>query len=201
MSRTRSNQSISQSVSLLMPDKNPRHWSSFPILDFAQGTVVRNPPGEGPGYWAGAPSVTYDEERGDFYLVYRLRRPRGVEPDRGAEVRIARGREGVDFEDIWRGTKEILRSASIERCALVREAAGRWVLYVSYVDPADGRWRVDRVETDRPDAFDLACAQAVLTAADLGVEGVKDPFVFQVAGLQHMIVSVAIRAARYPGRL
>jgi hypothetical protein len=135
--------------------------------------------------------VTYDAEQGDFYLVYRLRRPRGVHPDRGAEVRIARSRDGLAFDDIWSATKDQLHTTSIERCALARGRDGRWRLYVSYVDPADQRWRIDVTEADRPDAFDLTAVRSVLTAADIAAEGVKDPFVFRVAGLDHMIVSYA----------
>jgi hypothetical protein len=171
---------------------DPRAWASCPRFDPQQGTVIRHPPGQGPGYWAGAPGVTFDAEAGCFYLVYRLRRPRGVHPDRGAEVRIARSHDGVIFEDIWLGMKDQLNSASIERCALARGPEGCWLLYLSYVDPADQRWRIDLVEADQPDAFDLNQPRAVLTAADIGAEGVKDPFVFRVAGLYHMIVSYAI---------
>jgi hypothetical protein len=177
-----------------MNGTDPRHWSPLPLFDPEQGVVIRQPPGHGPGYWAGAPGVTFDAEHGTFYLVYRLRRPRGVHPDRGAELRIARSGDGLAFDDIWSATKDALRSSSIERCALVRTAAGKWTLYVSYVDPADRRWRIDAVQADRPDSFDLKRARPVLTAADVGAEGVKDPFVFRVAGLYHMIVSLAAAA-------
>ncbi|MBX6312071.1 MAG: hypothetical protein IRY99_03995 [Isosphaeraceae bacterium] len=174
-----------------MPAIDPRDWARFPLFDPAEGTIIRHPPGEGPGYWIGAPGAAYDAERGDFYLVYRLRRPRGIEPDRGAEVWIARSRDGFTFEDIWTGTKDQLQSPSIERCALVREPSGRWALYISYVDPADGRWRIDRAEADRPDGFNLAATRPVLTADAIGAEGVKDPIVFRLAGLYHMLVSFA----------
>ncbi len=173
-----------------MAQDDPRDLAAFPAFDPGQGQVIRQPPGTGPGYWAGAPSVTFDREAGDFYLVYRLRRPRGVEPDRGAEVRIAKGRDGVSFEDIWTGSKDQLGSTSIERCALVREG-GTWALFVSYVDPSDGRWRIDRVEAERPDGFELPGARPVLTAAETGTEGVKDPFLFRVGNLYHMIASIA----------
>jgi hypothetical protein len=175
-----------------MPQPDPRNWAPVAPFEPELGTVIRQPPGEGAGYWAGAPGAMFDPVDGRFYLVYRLRRPRGVQPDRGAEVRIARSDDGVSFEDIWRGTKDQLDSPSVERCALVREAADRWALFVSYVDPRDGRWRIDRVEASAPDRFDLATAQPVLTAASVGAEGVKDPFLFRLAGLNHMIVSFAV---------
>lgn len=170
---------------------DPQHWAPLPPLDPAAGTVIRSPLAVGEGYWAGAPGALYDASTGLFYLIYRLRRPRGVHPDRGAEVRLATSRDSLTFDDIWSGKKEALGTSSIERCAIRRLASDRWVLYVSYVDPADGRWRIDLVEADRPERFDLAQARPVLSAADIKAEGVKDPLVVQVAGLYHMIVSYA----------
>lgn len=126
-----------------------------------------------------------------FYLSYRLRRQKGDHPDRGAETRIACSSNGVEFEDIWSGHKATLDSTSIERCALIRMPAGHWGLFISYVDPADRRWRIDLVENDDPAGFDLTERTGVLTAKDIGAEGVKDPFVCQIAGLYHMVVSYA----------
>ena len=69
------------------------------------------------------------------------------------------------------------------------------LLYVSSVDPADGRWRIDLITTSDPARFDAATAQPVLTAATTGTEGVKDPVIARdVAGLL-MFASVAVRAA------
>jgi hypothetical protein len=124
-------------------------------------------------------------------MVYRLRRPRGDHPDRGAETRIAYSRDGISFEDIWSGTKDQLETTSIERSALVHLPEGGWRLYVSYVDPEDGRWMIGLVEADAPDAFDLRTTRPVLKAADIATEGVKDPFIFEITGLYHMVVSHA----------
>ncbi len=179
-----------------MPQHNEtEHIPRFEPFDPALGTVVESPPGEGRGYWAGAPGVTYDEHDGFFYLIHRVRRPRGVHPDRGAEIHLSRSRDGIDFETIWTGSKEQLHSASIERCAIRRLGDNRWVLYISYVDPADQRWRIDLCEAPSPDGFDLRRTTPVLTAADANAEGVKDPFVFQVASRYHMIVSFAAATA------
>lgn len=174
-----------------MAENTSRDWAEFQTFDPNQATVIRQPPGEGPGYWAGAPSVTFDAETNAFYLVYRVRRPRGVEPDRGAEIKIARSDDGVHFEDLWTGRKETLESTSIERCLLTRMPGGQWGFFLSYVDPADGRWRIDCVESENPSEFDLNRRIPVLTAADINAEGVKDPFLFKVAGLYHMVVSYA----------
>ncbi len=174
-----------------MSADDPSVLASFRPFDPSSGIIIRQPPGAGPGSWAGAPGSSFDPDSGQFYLVYRLRNPRGVEPDRGYEVRIARGGDGVQFEDIWSGTKDQLDSPSLERCALVREGPGRWAFYVSSVDPADGRWRIDRAEADRPEHLDLTRTRPALTAAMIGAEGVKDPVIVRIAGLDHMVVSFA----------
>ena len=174
-----------------MPCQDPRHWAKTTRFDPNEAIVIRQPPGEGPGFWAGAPSVMFDEETQTFLLVYRLRRPRGVHPDRGAEIRVARSSDGIEFDDIWSGQKNSLGTTSIERCALIRMPQGHWGLFISFVDPVDGRWRIDIVEADAIVDFDLSNSKRVLTAGALGVEGVKDPFLFQIAGLYHMVVSFA----------
>jgi hypothetical protein len=88
-----------------------RRWF-VPVVHFdpAEGVTVVEPPGSGPGYWAGAASVLYDcptcaeapsprastsaaggatvpgcpppDGRGTFSLYYRLRRPREARPRR-----------------------------------------------------------------------------------------------------------------------
>ncbi|MBW3634324.1 MAG: hypothetical protein KY456_14980, partial [Chloroflexi bacterium] len=77
------------------------------------------------------------------------------------------------------------------RCALVQSEKGGWRLYVSYVDGADGRWRIDVIEANAPDAFDPATRTPVLTAGAIEAEGVKDPWVTCVNGMWTMIASFA----------
>ncbi len=168
-----------------------KSWACMTTFDPTEGVIIRRAPGASRGYWTGAPSVRYEPEESAFYLLYRLRRPRGEAPDRGAEVHLARSEDGIEFETIWTGRKEQLGTASIERCCLARDAHGRWLLYVSYVDPADGRWRIDRVDARRPDQFDLSQPRPVLTASDVAAEGIKDPFVFRFANRFYMLASFA----------
>lgn len=172
---------------------DPRNWSSFPSMDPASGTLIRPSPGRGTGCWSGAPGAAYDAAQSHFYLVYRLRHPRGVTPDRGFEVRIATGRDGVRFDDIWAASKDQLHAASLGRCSLVQRPTGAWRLYVSYVHPVDGRWQIGLIEAERPDRFEPGTLRPVLTATNIAAEGVKDPFVFRVAGLWHMAVTYAGR--------
>jgi hypothetical protein len=173
---------------------DPQYWVFPGLFDPGATSIIRSPEREEPGYWVGAPGAFYDVETGDYYLLYRIRRPRGVNPDRGAEVHLARSRDGLQFETIWTCNKDQLETASIERNAVRRLDNGQFALYLSFVDPADGRWRIDVCTSDRIDRFDVTRRTTVFTSADLGIEGVKDPVVFRVAGQWQMIVSFATAA-------
>jgi len=141
--------------------------------------VVREPAGIGQGYWAGAPGVFYARDERALYLTYRLRRPRGVAPDRGGEARIARSVDLRHFEDIWSTTKDKYDSVSIERSAICRGRDGAWRYFTSFVDPADGRWCVSVLKESDPRRLDPSSARRLFTAGPLGLEGVKDPWIFE----------------------
>ena len=160
------------------------------FLTREQGQTIIAPQGEGKGWWAGAPSVVYDDETQKFYLYYRVRKPR---PVRGGECHIAESRDGLHFETIWSATKQDFDSPSVERFSLTKSPDGGWLLYPSYVDPADNRWRIDVIQADDPASFDVAQRRKVLTAGDVGVEGVKDPWVMNVNGLWMMLISYAVK--------
>ena len=153
--------------------------------------VVREPAGVGQGYWAGAPGVFYARDEKAFYLTYRIRRPRGVTPDRGGEARIARSVDLRHFEDIWSTTKDDYDSVSIERSAIHRGRDGAWRYFTSFVDPADGRWCVSVLKDSDPRRLDPSAARRLFTAGPLGLEGVKDPWIFEEAGVHYMLLSVA----------
>jgi hypothetical protein len=164
------------------------------IFNPEEGRVIREPMGSGEGWWAGAPGAFYDQETRRFYLTYRYRRPRGVHPDRGGEFLIAESADGVEFHDVWRLTKDRLNSPSIERGCLRRLEDGCWRLWIGYVDPQDNRWRIDGMEAGSTVDFDPAQRRRVFTAPELGVEGVKDPWVFAEGLALWMIASFAARA-------
>jgi len=167
-----------------------RKWfGALPLLDPKSGTVVREAPGSGPGCWAGACSALYDDEIGKFYLYYRLRKPRNL--GRGYECRIAESSDGIQFTDIWSAAKERFDSPSIERSCIFKPAEGVYRLYISHVDPEDNRWRIDVMEAGSPSGFDPGARRKVLTAADAGVEGVKDPYVLLIGRTYYMIGSYA----------
>src|SRR2546430_14744890 len=105
----------------------------------AVGRVIREPAGGESGYWAGAPGVFYAADERAWYLTYRIRRPRGVAPDRGGEARIARSAALEKWEGDWSVMKDKFDSASIERCALRKGPHGQSRYLASYGAPADGR--------------------------------------------------------------
>src|SRR5215510_29689 len=86
--------------------------------ELAAAAIICEPVGNEKGYWTGAPGVFYAADEKAWYLTYRIRRPRGVEPDRGGEARIARSTDLSKWDDVWSVTKDKFNSASIERCAL-----------------------------------------------------------------------------------
>jgi hypothetical protein len=153
--------------------------------------VVREPVGVGQGYWTGAPGVFYARDEKAFYLTYRIRRPRSVAPDRGGEARIARSIDLRHFEDIWSVTRDQYDSASIERSAIHKGRDGAWRYFTSFVDPSNGRWCVSVLKDSDPRRLDPSKARRLFTAAPLGLEGVKDPWIFEEAGVYYMLLSVA----------
>ena len=165
-------------------------------FDPEEGVTVLAPEAPGPGNWVGCPSVLYDTVRESVLLTYRRRRPRGgPPPDRGYECAVAESRDGVRFTDVWTVRKEAFGSTSLERCNLQRTADGRYLLYVSYEHPEDGRWRIDVLEASSPDAFDPAAARTVLTPAGTGTDAVKDPYVVRADSTYLMFVSTFLTAS------
>lgn len=133
--------------------------------------VAVAPPGEGRGYWAGAPSAAVGED--GIYLAYRLRRPLGA--GRGYAVQVARSADGVRFRPLLTLTREQFAAESLERPALVRDPAGRWRLYVSCATPGTKHWRVELLEAEHPSRFDASRRMVVLPGDTK--TGVKDPVV------------------------
>ena len=158
----------------------------------ASGKIVRDPVGFENGYWAGAPGAFYAADERAWYLTYRIRRPRGVAPDRGGEARIARSVDLQTWEDVWSVTKDKYNSASIERSTILKGADGQWRYFTSYVDPADGRWCVLCLKSNDVRKFDPAQAKPIFKAASLDLEGVKDPWILAYDGAFYMFLSIAL---------
>lgn len=167
--------------------KQHHHMAPRWLFDPVKGNVVREPLASGEGHWVGAPGVFSDEEA--IYLTYRYRQPR--DQGRGVESRIARSVDGVHFEDIWHVPQSALETSSVERFALDKTPEG-YVLYLSFVDPVDNRWRTDRVIAPRPDQFRVHQREPLFTAAPLNVAAVKDPVLVHAHGLSWMFLSTAV---------
>src|ERR1700704_6103018 len=89
--------------------------TTVPLPSSEHAVTVVAPPGDGPGYWAGAPCAI--RVGGVFYLSYRLRRPIGR--GRGYAVVIARSTDGEDFTEIATIARDPFGAESLERPALV----------------------------------------------------------------------------------
>ena len=166
-----------------------RWFARPPLFDPEAGQTIIEPLRAGPGWWAGACSALYDHETRVFYLYWRYRKPR--ELGRGVSCHVGRSTDGIHFEAIWSATQQEIGTPSMERASLFKAPDGTWRLYLSFVDPADSRWRTDVLTADSPANFDVSRRQKVFTAADMGAEGVKDPVVLLVGGLYYMILSYA----------
>lgn len=157
----------------------------------AQGQIIREPVGSGSGYWVGCPGAFFDAAESAWYLTYRIRRPRGVAPDRGGEVRIARSTDAVRWEDVLSIGKDRYDSASIERSCLHRGRDGLWRYFTSYVHPSDGRWCTAVIKAPTVAQLDPARREVIFTGPPLGLEGVKDPWMLEVDGVYHLFLSIA----------
>lgn len=176
-----------------------RMIAPMPLFDPAGGVVVKEPERGEPGYWAGCPGVLYEPDQQRFLMTYRERRPRGAIPDRGWRCALAVSADGVRFEDVWQVHKDELKSSSMERFCLTRAPGGGYRLYLSYVDPADSRWRIDALDAAAPERFDITSARPVLTAASTGTEGVKDPYVLRAGPVTYLFASYAQARTFTPG--
>ncbi len=138
------------------------------LLAAEPGEVAIAPPGAGDGYWAGGPSIVFDD--GVFWLAYRLRRP--VDLGRGYANVIARSDDGVRFEPVATVTAPQLGSASLERPALIRRPDGGWRVYVSCSTAGSKHWWVEALDADTPDG--LADGRRHMILPGDGTEAWKD---------------------------
>ncbi len=116
-------------------------------------------PGDGDGFWAGAPSAVIAAD-GTTWLAYRLRRPVGE--GRGYAVGIARSDDGVTFSEVTRLHREAFECDSLERPALVERPDGGWRIYLSLATPGTLHWSVVAIDADEPVRFDPLDAVPVL---------------------------------------
>lgn len=169
-----------------------RVFGALSRFDPEQSTVILRPESPGAGTWTGCPGVLYEPQHDRFLMTYRQRRPRGnPATERGWRCAVAASEDGIHFRDVWAVRKSELGTSSMERFCVFPAMDGGYQLYLSYVDPADNRWRIDLIEADAPDAFDVRRRKPVLTAASTGTEGVKDPYVMRMGPAVYLFASFA----------
>lgn len=165
----------------------------LPPFDPQQGTIIFHPEKNEPGYWAGAPSIIFDTHSQKYLCTFRMRRPRGTKPDRGHLAGIAASTDGANFKIVWHVTSDMLNhTPSMERFCLVTVPQKQvYRLFLSFVDSETNQWRIDVVESELYDKWDMAMRKKVFVASDLPAEGVKDPIVMfdTSSNLWHMYVS------------
>ncbi len=172
--------------------------SALESWDPQQDVVLLKPEQDESAYWVGCPEVLVEDER--VLLTARSRRPRAVENERGwknAIYAVGKDLSPSSVRECSRVVKRELGTSSIERTCLRHGAAGyEW--YVSYVDPADSRWRIDRVTAPTVEGLSVAEREPVFTAGAIDEEGAKDPRVIDTPRGEYMLLSVA-RAKRAGG--
>lgn len=160
------------------------HFAEPPIFDPEEFKTVSSPPGDSMGFWAGAPSVTKDEE-GGIWLAQRLRNP----DERGYEIQILHSDNGEDFDLVHSLKKDSFYANSLERPVLFRNPwSGNFELYLS-IDAPHFRWHIVRLEEEKnPKDFDPTTAQVVLRPSGQGSDSnvVKDPYIISVARRLYM---------------
>jgi hypothetical protein len=158
-----------------MPVPSPSRLDAL-RFDPAKGTVVREPPGIGYGYWAGGHKVFFDEEGDRLVLFYRERTP--LEKGRGGRCAVAVSHDGTSFRDVWSATKEEFAASSIEVGHCVRDPAGEWRLYVSYEVEPGHYWRIDVIRAGAIEELSTQSRRTVLLPFDYWLRSLKDPVVY-----------------------
>jgi hypothetical protein len=149
--------------------------ADVPLPDYSASELAVEAPGSGPGFWAGAPSASYQD--GVFWLAYRVRRP--VDSGRGVSVTLARSPDGVSFETVAAVHRDTFGAASLERPALVRRQDGGWRMYVSCSTPNSKHWWIEALDADT--VAGLATGRRSMILPGDEKTGVKDPVVLRDA--------------------
>lgn len=153
----------------------------FPRPGSGPATVVAPAPGAGPGYWAGASSVSFDND-GAIVVAYRQRNGH----DGKDRTVLARSIDGEHYTTLCAFDGSRFGARWMERPALVRDG-NRWRMWVCMGSPVDDpdskRWWIELLEADDPAGF----ADAPVLPGFPGdeVTAVKDPYILLIDGTYH----------------
>src|SRR6478672_13482918 len=143
----------------------------LPVPGTTTPTVAVAAPGAGPGFWAGAPNASLDDD-GAVLLAYRVRHGH----DGHDETVVARSADGArDFETLLALDERHFGATAVERPALLRTDDGGWRLYVCCATPGSRHWWTGVL--DAPTLPDLAAAEVHRAFPGDGAIGMKDPIV------------------------
>jgi hypothetical protein len=152
--------------------------TTFPLPGMGPAAVAVPAPGDGPGYWAGAPCGVLDSD-GSFVLGYRVRNGHdGID-----QTVIARSPDGERLTTVATLDQSRFGAQWMERPAIVRTEQGRWRLYVCCGTPETKHWWIEVLEADDPAGFQTAEAQPAFPGDER--TAVKDPIVKLVDGRWH----------------
>lgn len=148
-------------------------------FDPMAGTVIRQPPGSGYGYWVGGHKVSFDPTSGMFALFYRERMP--LERGRGGRCAVALSTDGITFQDVWEARREELDANSIEVGHCGRHDDAEWRLYISYERAPTRQWRIDVIRAAHPSRFVAQARRTIADPAHFGLAFLKDPWIVRTA--------------------
>jgi hypothetical protein len=151
---------------------------AFPLPGMGRPVVAVPAPGNGPGYWAGAPCGVLDSD-GSFVIGYRVRNGHdGIDQNV-----IARSADGEHLTTVATLDQTRFGAQWMQRPAIVRTEQGRWRLYVCCGTPETKHWWIEVLEADDPAGLQTAEARPAFPGDDR--TAVKDPIVKLVDGRWH----------------
>ena len=174
------------------------------MLDPRKDAVLIQPTAQQPGYGVGAPSVLALEKDATA-LVLRVDEPARA----GCKVCIVEAPNGSRYraEDTWWTRRKDVRDPRdpsarvpalgrfcLRRHPIAEPRRPAFSLYTSSRRQPDGRWCIGVVEANSLASFPAEEARLVVMPEDLGVAGVRDPWVLEQDGFLYLYAACELVA-------
>lgn len=174
------------------------------MLDPRKDAVLIQPTAQQPGYGVGAPSVLALEKDATA-LVLRVDEPARA----GCKVCIVEAPNGSRYraEDTWWTRRKDVRDPRdpsarvpalgrfcLRRHPIAEPRRPAFSLYTSSRRQPDGRWCIGVVEANSLASFPAEEARLVVMPEDLGVAGVRDPWVLEEDGFLYLYAACELVA-------